>query len=248
MLTLVDTHYLPFVSASRGRICEQSEALVEELATPRDALGFMLTFLALRIGPLGPIPHWLRTSAEKLEATHPEIAEALVATAEFEQRHRRETLLEDLIGVRRRWGAIDLCALIRQPFDARIERHARLRELVPTTSEPLVVLAVDLELAEFGRVFGPALIDASRRVLGPGGDDCLRFVCARSSTAEARVHARLAQLDGVLAQYPTRGRAWAKVASDVTESYIDALVAGLEHARTLGSQPRRSALALACAT
>jgi hypothetical protein len=154
------------------------------------------------------------------------VADGLRAAAQAERLHHG-LLLEDLRELYDRVGHARARALLTDTHDPRIARHSAIRGLVPTRSEPLVVIGIDLELAELGRELGPALLEACRHQLGPDIDGC-RFIRARTENAERRTPARVACLASVLRRYGTRGHVWAKVAADVTQSYLGALEACVE--------------------
>ncbi|KIG15922.1 hypothetical protein DB30_05113 [Enhygromyxa salina] len=244
MTNSVDTKYLPAVIESRRLAAARAKMIADRLHTPTGTLSFLLNYLSMRIGPLRPIPDWLDTSAEACEADHPAIAAELRDAAELELLHQR-ALNEDLREIYKHLGGLE----VQQPLDPRIDRHSRLRGLVPTRSEPLLVLAIDLELAELDRVLGPALLVACRRSLGPLLDAC-RFIRARIEDTNPRIHARHARLCAVLESYPHRALSWAVVATNVTQSYLEALEACADQAaarrpsgpRTSWSRPSCTAL------
>jgi hypothetical protein len=231
--------YLPAVSASRSLASRRVGDIAFQLDTPAHTLGFLLSFLAVRIGPLQSIPAWLRLSAGLVEREHPEIAQDLREAAELERLHRR-ALIEDLAELSLLVDGVDTHELIRRPFDPRIERHSKIRALVPTRTDPLVALAIDLELAALGQELGPALIAAGRRALGPG-IRARRFIHIRTEETARRIQARVARLEPLLAEHPERAAGWARVAVEVTQSYLDTLDACVEYGRSLA--PRLSGAA-----
>jgi hypothetical protein len=233
MTNSVETKYLPAVIGSRRDAASRAHSLAARLNTPTATLGFLLNFLGMRIGPLRPIPDWLETSARACETDHRAIAEELRDAAELELLHQR-ALEQDLREIYKHLGGLD----VPLPIDPRIDRHSRLRGLVPARQEPLLVLAIDLELAELDRVLGPALLHACRRSLGPMLDAC-RFIRARIEDTDPRIQTRLARLSVVLESYPDRAVSWALVATRVTHSYLGALEACADQATTSGpSGPR----------
>jgi hypothetical protein len=209
------------------------EALAQRLNTPERAVTFLLRFLGLRIGPLQAIPLWLEVCAQACDAEHPQVADGLRVAADAEQAHQL-LLLEDLRELFDLVGQARAHDLLADMQDPRIVRHSAIRGLVPTRSEPLVVIGIDLELAELGRALGPALLQVCSEQLGPEVDAC-RFIRARTENAEQRRSARVACLAGVLRQYPARARNWANVATEVTESYLGALEACAEPRRVTAS-------------
>ena len=221
--SLFDSGYLPAVSPSRALATVRVGWLANRLTNEDETLAFLLRFLGLRIGPLQAIPLWFEVSARACETTHPGIAEGLRIAAQIEQEHQA-VLLEDLRELFERVGPVRAQGLVMDTHDPRIARHTAIRGLVPTRAEPLVVVGIDLELAELGRVLGPTLIEVCRRRLGRGVDGC-RFIRARTENAELRTTARVSCLAEVLRQYPARGFGWATVAADVTQSYLGALEA-----------------------
>jgi hypothetical protein len=217
---------LPAVAPSRALTSVRIDGVIDRLDTAERTLAFLLRFLGLRIGPLQAIPLWLEICAQACDAKHPQVADGLRAAAETEQAHQL-LLLEDLRELFDLAGHEPARALICDMHDPRITRHSTIRGLVPTRSEPLVVIGIDLELAQLGRELGPALLDVCRKQLGPNIDGC-RFLRARTENAERRTPARVSCLAGVLRQYGPRGRDWAKVAADVTQSYLGAIEACAE--------------------
>ncbi|PRQ00515.1 hypothetical protein [Enhygromyxa salina] len=235
MSNSVVNKYLPAVIASRRLAASRAKLIAERLYTPTGTLSFLLNFLGMRVGPLRPIPDWLHTAAQACEDDHPAIAEELREVAELELLHQR-ALDDDLREIYKHLGGLEF----QQPLDPRIDRHSRLRGLVPTRSEPLLVLAIDLELAELDRVLGPALLTGCRRSLGPLLDAC-RFIRARIEDTDPRIQSRLARLSAVLESYPHRAMSWAVVATNVTQSYLEALEACADQAATMSpSGPRTS--------
>lgn len=224
--SLFDSGYLPAVQSSRALASVRVETLVDRLHTRERTLAFLLRFLGLRIGPLQAIPLWLEVCAQACDAKHPQVADGLRAAAETEQAHQL-LLLDDLRELFDLVGYGQAQDLIAEMHDPRIARHSTIRGLVPTRSEPLIVIGIDLELAELGRELGPALLDVCRQHLGRRVDGC-RFIRARNENAEQRTPARIACLAGVLRKFPERGRDWAKVAVEVTQSYLGALEACAE--------------------
>lgn len=236
--SLFDSSYLPTVQASRALASVRVESLVDRLHTRERTLAFLLRFLGLRIGPLQAIPLWLEVCAQACDAKHPQVADGLRAAAEAEQVHQ-QLLLDDLRELYALVGHPWAQRLIAEVHDPRIVRHSTIRGLVPTRSEPLIVIGIDLELAELGRELGPALLEVCRRHLGPRVDAC-RFIRARNDNAEQRTPARIACLASVLRKYPARGHDWAKVAIEVTQSYLGALEACAEpRPAKLTQTPRR---------
>jgi hypothetical protein len=224
--SLFDSGYLPAVASSRALASVRIDGLIDRLDTAERTLAFLLRFLGLRIGPLQAIPLWLEICAQACDAKHPQVADGLRAAAETEQAHQL-LLLEDLRELFDLAGRERARELISDMHDPRITRHSTIRGLVPTRSEPLIVIGIDLELAELGREFGPRLDEVCREHLGRSVDGC-RFIRARNENAERRTPARVSCLAGVLGQYPARGCDWAKVATDVTQSYLGALEACAE--------------------
>jgi hypothetical protein len=224
--SLYDSGYLPAVQSSRALASVRVETLVDRLRTREQTLAFLLRFLGLRIGPLQAIPLWLEFCAQACDAKHPQVADGLRAAAEGERLHQ-VALFEDLRELFDLVGPVRAQALVTDTEDLRIARHSAIRGLVPTRSEPLVVIGIDLELAELGRELGPALLEVCREQLGPKVDGC-RFIRARTENAEQRTPARVSCLAGVLRQYGARGSDWAKVATDVLQSYLGALEACAE--------------------
>jgi hypothetical protein len=238
--SLFASGYLPAVQSSRALASARVEVLVNRLHTRERTLVFLLRFLGLRIGPLQAIPLWLEVCAQACDAKHPQVADGLRAAAEVERAHQLLLLedlreLFDLVGHER---AQDLLSDVQDP---RIVRHSTIRGLVPTRTEPLVVIGIDLELAELGRDLGTVLLEVCRAQLGSDVDGC-RFIRARTENAEQRRSARVSCLAGVLRQYPTRGRDWAKVAVEVTQSYLGALEACAEfrHVTEAARSPARA--------
>jgi hypothetical protein len=224
--SLFDSGYLPTVQPSRALASVRVDLLVDRLDSAEVTLAFLLRFLGLRVGPLQAIPLWMEFCAQACGAKHPQVADGLRAEAQIERLHQ-VVLLEDLHELFDLVGHARAQALLTDTNDPRIARHSAIRGLVPTRSEPLVVIGIDLELAQLGRELGPALLDVCRKQLGPNIDGC-RFLRARTENAERRTPARVSCLAGVLRQYGPRGRDWAKVAADVTQSYLGAIEACAE--------------------
>lgn len=211
--------YLDVVRAPRGLDRARVEWLTGYLSSAERTLEFLLRFLGLRLGPLRPIPEWLDASADACEAKFPQAAQALREAAALERTHQwvAEEDLERLHDYARRYLPSVSGEL---PDDPRIDRHMRVRALVPARSEP-VALAIDLELAMLGNAIGPMLDMVCRNRL-PLVDGC-QFVRIRRDNASTRARLRSGQLGEVLRELPRRAAAWGRIASDVTGSYLDAL-------------------------
>jgi hypothetical protein len=220
-MALVDTRYVPSIADSRRLALARLELITDRLRTPTDASRFLLWFFALRVGPLRQIPEWLQSSAEACMGAQPGVAVDLFETAKLERGHQL-VMLEDLVAVLQRAPGVDFRALIRAPFDPRIEQHLRIRKLVPIASVPAIVLAIDLELALLDRDGGELLLDACARTLGSLGS---RFLRLRQQDANRRIDARMRQLRAILDE-PQAATSWAKIASRVLLSYVGVLDAG----------------------
>jgi hypothetical protein len=182
--SLFDSGYLPTVQSSRALASVRIDRLVDRLSTAELTQAFLLRFLGLRVGPLQAIPLWLEVCAQACDAKHPQVADGLRAEAQIERRHHL-LLLEDLRELFDLVGSPRAQALLSDTDDPRIARHSAIRGLVPTRSEPLVVIGIDLELALLGRELGPLLLEVCRKRLSPGVDAC-RFIRARTENAEQR--------------------------------------------------------------
>jgi hypothetical protein len=216
----IDSQYLPAITDARQLALTRIESISDGLRTPADASWFLLSYLALRVGPLRRVPEWLQATAAACMVAQPGVAVDLFETAKLE-RSQQLVLLEDLIELRLRTPDVDFRALTRQPFDPRIEQHLRVRKLVPTASVPTIVLAIDLELSLLERDGGAVLLDACRRSLGAVGS---RFLGLRQRSAEQRIHARCSQLRTVLDQQPSNAPpSWAAIAGQVLLTYVDTL-------------------------
>lgn len=227
MFSHVEALYLPRIAETREHVAVAIERMLAALGSDEALLEFLLEYCAMRIGPLQPIPTWLKAAAAMAKAAgHPEVGVELGMAADREQQHRL-LLIADLVQQRQVWyqrvsaRAINLRALVHQRPNPAALRHAELRK--GAAGVPLGMIATELELAEFGRVFGPALIDACRSKLGEDADGCLGFVQARADDACQRASERLLRLEALLVQHPRQAAAWAKLAGSVIDSYLDAL-------------------------
>lgn len=243
MFSHVTALYLPRIAETREQVAVTIEGLLAKLDGPEPLLGFLLEYCAMRIGPLQPVPTWLRSAAAMAKAAgHAEVGIELNLAADRELEHRH-LLIDDLVHQREVWyrrvstHAIGLRGLVHQRPSPAALHHAALRK--DAAGIPLAMIATELELAEFGRVFGPALVDACRSMLGDDADGCMGFVQARAEDAYRRANERLLRLEVLLVRHPKRAAAWAKVASSVITSYLDALAACAElrpHSRATASR------------
>jgi hypothetical protein len=229
MFSHVDALYLPRIAETRAHVAVAIERLLVKLDRDEALLGFLLQYCAMRIGPLQPIPTWLKAAAAMAKAAgHAEVEVELTIAAQREQQHRL-LLIDDLVQQRQVWyrrvssRSVDLSALVRQRPSVAALQHAELRK--SAAGVPLGMIATELELAEFGRVFGPALVDACRSILGDDAEGCMSFVQARADDAHLRASERLLRLDALLIAHPNQASAWARLAASVIESYLDALEA-----------------------
>ncbi|MFV8751913.1 hypothetical protein ACNOYE_15315 [Nannocystaceae bacterium ST9] len=243
MTSHVDALYLPHIAATRARVCSATEALLARLDADEALLGFLLQYCAMRIGPLQPIPGWLKAAARMAHAIgHHEVGVELSTASKRETEHRL-LLIDDLVAQRSVWyrrigpREFGLQALVHQRPHADAQRHAALRQAA--AGDPLGMIATELELAEFGRVFGPALVEACHSILGRDAEGCTNFLEARAEDAHQRASERLHRLDALLNEHPRKAGAWSKLAGDVVDSYLDALGSCTE--RRPGSDARRPA-------
>jgi hypothetical protein len=227
MFSHVEALYVPRIAQTREHVSTGIARLLGKLDGDEALLGFLLRYCAMRIGPLQPIPQWLKGAAAMARAAgHAEVGVELMIAAEREQAHRL-LLIDDLVQQRQVWyrrispRSIDLSMLVHQRPAAAALHHAELRKAA--AGVPLGMIATELELAEFGRVFGPALVAACRAKLGDDAEGCVGFVQARAEDACERAGDRLLRLEALLVQHPKQAAAWAKLAASVIGSYLDAL-------------------------
>lgn len=229
MFSHVDALYLPRIAETREHVAQSIGRLLAELDGEAALLGFLLEYGAMRIGPLQRIPIWLRAAANAAaEEGHEAVAEELQLAASREVGHRK-LLIVDLVMQREVWyrrvATANLC-LGSLVWQASAQQHAALREAA--AKDPRGMIATELELADFGRVFGPALVEKCRSLLGSDAEDCMGFVQARAEDACSRAGVRLARLDALLRDDPERAASWAAESSQVIRSYLDALVSCVE--------------------
>lgn len=221
---LVDSGYLIHVARSRQLAVVRCDALVDHLRTPLDTIRFVLRFFALRMGPLAGLAEWLEASARACEATHPTAVAKDLRDAAQVEREDLELMRKDLERFEQVLGVARTAWLSRLPEDPRIDRHARVRRLVPARDEPLVVVAIDLELAVLGMSLGPGLVEVVRQRLPPGIDGGM-FLRSRSDNAKHRAVNRSETLASVVSRQPARAHNWARVSEEVVHSYLGALEA-----------------------
>jgi len=233
MFPHIDAHYLPHVLPLRAERDKSIESLLFELADDRALVHFLMSYCSMRIGTFRPISGWLRKSARLgRDAGDDEVGDELCRAAEREEEHRL-FLIADLVSQREVWTKrlgghpIGLLALVRRLPNPTTARHVELRHAV--SEDPFAMIAVELELAEFGRAFGPALVQGAHVMLGDAAEDCLRFVQARTEDAVERSHARQRRLELLLARDPSKGEVWAARSGELVRSYCEVLIASTAH-------------------
>lgn len=229
-------HYLTAVSGSRTTTQERLELIDDRLRSAAALLGVLLRFAALRRELSNALPQWLEIAASSIEGEFPALARELRDTATRERSYRR-LLIEDLRELLGLLRAIEATKLLEPPSDPRIERLATARALVPTRTEPWIVIAVELELCECARAFERALLDRAARSLPPGVD-ARRFLRESVADAEARIAVRRARLGSILCRNPDRISDWANVAATLTRNYLGAIEACVESGLALAEQLR----------
>jgi hypothetical protein len=241
--SLVETHYLPRIAPTREHIALAVDELLACVAGEAELLGYLLESCALRLGPLQGIPRWLRGAARKAGAAgYVEVAVELGIAAAREQEHRL-LLVGDLVAQREVWRRrlggpeIDLRALVHRSPHPAARRHAAQREAAH--DDPLALVAVELELAELGRVLGPDLVSLARLALGRAAEGCLGFVRARLDDAERRRMARERRLEQLLDSHAELAESWADTAAAISLGYLAALDACTQ--RSPASEPLRAA-------
>jgi hypothetical protein len=197
-------------------------------------LGVLLRFAGLRRELSYALPRWLEIAARSIEDEFPALARELRDTAMRERSYRR-LLVEDLSELLELLRRIDATDLLEQPFDPRIERLAGARALIPTRTEPWIVIAVELELCASARAFERALLDTAVRSLSPGVN-ARRFLVESVADAEARIAVRRVRLGSILCRNPDRINDWANVAATLTRDYLGAIEACVASGLALAEQ------------
>ena len=222
--------YATHVTASRHQAIARARDLGARLRTSGDGIAFSVGFLGLRKGPLQAIPQWLRISAELVESRSPTTAAELRSEAMTELHHQGE-LERDLVEL----AARDTTLESSRRHALALARHMRLRRLVPGTSDPFVVLALDAEFAALDVELCPALLDGLTYAM-PRTFDARRFLRARSLDAPRRLEDSQLRLTRALRREPGKAAAWARVGADLVHSYLDLIEAyGPAQARPLAA-------------
>ena len=229
----MSTQYMNQVTVSRRDAKARALALGAKLRTSGQGLAFLAPFLHLRTGPLRAIPAWLRGSAMVIDSRSHWVADELRGEAALELTHQR--LLElDLLELEASEQVSSAVLEPRLPEPA-LDRHMRLRRLVPGKADPFVVLALDLEFAILDVGLCPAILDGLTYAM-PRTLDARRFLRARSADAQRRREEARTRLAWALRAQPDRAAAWARVSAGLVASYLDVIEAyGPAPARSLAA-------------
>lgn len=233
----MNTQYLFEVLEYRDSRDKQIAAILDCTASPRAMVAFLLEYCAMRTSALKRVPRWLRQSAGLARrAGEPALAAELEIAAEREDEHRF-FLVADLVGLQCVWqGELLERPIVLHEFvraagcsgDRQLALHVERRKNV--ASDPYVMLAAELELAELGRELGPPLVERAQALLGDSAAHCLRFVDARAEEACERALLRRERLDDLAARKPGVAQ-WAKLAGKLVESYAVLLARRAGNAR-----------------
>lgn len=233
----MNTRYLFQVLEYRDSRDKQIAAILDCVASPRAMVAFLLEYCAMRTSAMKSVPRWLRQSAGLARGGgEPALAAELEIAAEREDEHRFY-LVADLVGLQRVWQdellerAIVLHHFVKAAGctgDRQLALHLERRK--KAASDPYVMLAAELELAELGRELGPPLVERAQALLGDSACNCLRFVDARAEEACERALLRRERLDDLAARKPDVEQ-WAKLAGKLVESYAVLLARRAGNAR-----------------
>lgn len=224
----VDQHYVPHVAHARERASTDACVLAllsDDLDGPAQ-LRFLLEFYAVGVGMLRPVESSLARGAVACNEWGFDSLAADFERLGKDAASRRLRLLDDFVQLawlsRERGGeALDLAAWVRRPASASALRHAAVREAAANESLPLMLLGVELELAELAIGLGPRLVRACERKLG--GDVLARLTYFHSWTEHAALRADdlLDRLDELLRAVPELGEPTASAGADAVTSLLD---------------------------
>jgi hypothetical protein len=237
----VDQHHVPHVEGARDRV-RRDPAVLALLSDTLDGpaqLRFLLEFYATAVGMLRPVEHSLVLGAIACgEWGFDTIADDFRRMSK-DAASRRLRLLDDFVQLAWLWReqggeAIDLAALVRRPASPAVVRHMAVREAAANNSLPLVLLGVELELAELAIELGPRLVRASERKLG--GDVLARLTYFHAWTEHAALRADdlLERLDDLLRSVPELAEPVATAGVDAVTSMLDVFGDCIVRSSTLG--------------
>lgn len=242
-------HYIPHVESARTAARDHAPLLtvLAERPDSRTLLGFLIEFAAIGVRVLRPTEDTLANAARTCIDAGLNGLGVELARLGHEAAQRRLVLLDDLIQLASAWreqfdAALDIAALVRRPAPAAAQRHAALRELAAIDELPFDSLAIELELGEFARGFGPRLIRAGERAIGEAIFAGTRYVQLRVDHAALGADDILAELDGLLSVVPELGPAMATAGAAALRTHVDLLELCIARGRVLDGAPapRRS--------
>jgi len=226
--------YLPLVEPARAEARQRIAATAAKLTTKEELLAYLLSYTAIRFGQLFDIAEWLRTAGEAVPVSMgEELGRELCRLARVELEHR-QLVLDDLSGIYRQFVGLSFRSLVRRPEDPHVMHHAGLRRMVPTRQDPLLTLALELELAELDTHIGGALLPACMAQLDPLDGRSLRARCEQSPARAAKAHQLLTQAFAG----PHQARGCAHVAARVMLDFVNVLESCAEHGKMLAAHIR----------
>lgn len=224
----VDQHYVPHVEDARERAQadEAVRALLSDALDGPAQLGFLLEFYAVAVGMLRPVENSLARGAVACGEWGFDTIASDFRRLGKDAASRRLRLLDDFVQLAWLWrerggAALDLAAMVRRPAGASALRHMQVREAAASDSLPLVLLGVELELAELAIDFGPRLVRACERKLGGDVLSRLTYLHAWTEHAALRADDLLERLDELVRAVPELAEPTASAGVDAVTSMLD---------------------------
>ena len=244
----LEQHYLPHVQDTRyaTRDDPSVRAVLRDGLDATAQLGFLIEFAAIGVRLLRPGEETLCHAAKVcLAAGFTSLGVELERLGQ-ETAQRRLLLLDDLVQLAELWreqvasagAALDLAALVRRPAPAAAQRHAALREHAALDELPFDSIAIELELGEFAREFGPRLMRACEAKIGSQVFAGLRYMQARTEHAALGSDSLLEELDGLVRIAPQLGAPMAAAGSAALRAHLDVLAVCVARGRRLGTLER----------
>ena len=244
----VDQHYVPHVESARARAQTDPHVralLSDELDAPAQ-LGFLLEFYGVAVNMLRPVETSLARGAAACTEAGLDSLSADFVRLYKDAASRRLRLLDDLVQLawlwRERGGAtLDLATMVRRPAGFSALRHAAVRDVAAAESLPLLLLGVELEMAELAIGLGPRLARACERKLGGAVLSRLTYLHAWTEHGALRADDLLERLDELLRAMPELGEPIACAGADALTSLLDVFAECVSRASQVG-QIRTSTL------
>jgi hypothetical protein len=168
------------LARSRTRIETVLDSVRNE-SNPETLALFLLNFCSLGVSMTKPVPHWIRTAAERcIDLGFERLGKALIAHARHEEGH--DLLMRDDTAALTRWWnerylpTLEYRAFLDQPASAGVRGYIDLHEATIASRTPFCQIAIEYEIEQLSVTYGPQFIAHCIGRLGTDVRDCLSFL------------------------------------------------------------------------